>query len=40
MIVLGWVIVGNNGGVGTQEPVIAIAVGGGFDGELQRIGYL
>jgi hypothetical protein len=34
------VIVGNNGDIGTQQPVVAIAVGGRLDGELQRIGYL
>lgn len=31
---------GNNGERGTQQPVVAIAVGGRLDGEFQRIGYL
>jgi hypothetical protein len=38
MIFLRLMIDGNNGG--TQQPVVAIAVGGRLDGEFQRIGYL
>jgi hypothetical protein len=40
MILLGWVIDGNNGDMGTQQPVVAIAVGGRLDSEFQCIGYL
>jgi hypothetical protein len=31
---------GNNSERGTQQPVVAIAVGGRLDGEFQPIGYL
>ena len=31
---------GNNGERGTQQPIVAITVGGRLDGEFQRIGYL
>jgi hypothetical protein len=31
---------GDNGDGRAQQPVIAIAVGGRLDGELQRLGYL
>ena len=31
---------GDNSERGTQQPVVAIAVGGRLDGEFQRIGYL
>jgi hypothetical protein len=40
MMVLEWVIDGNNGDMGTQQPVVAIAVGGRLDSEFQCIGYL
>jgi hypothetical protein len=40
MMVLGWLIDGNNGDIGAQQSVVAIAVGGRLDGELERIGYL
>lgn len=39
-MVLEWVIDGNNGDMGTQQPVVAIAVGGRLDGKFQRLGYL
>lgn len=31
---------GNNGNVGAQQPVVAIAVGGRLERQLQRIGHL
>jgi hypothetical protein len=40
MRVLGWVIDGNNGDMGTQQAVIAIAVGGRLELKFQGIGYL
>jgi hypothetical protein len=40
MIFLGWVIGRDNSDDRAQQPVVAIAVGGRFDGKFQRIGYL
>jgi len=40
MILLGWVMDGDNGYWGSQQPIVAIAVGGRFQLKLQRIGYL
>jgi hypothetical protein len=40
MIFLRMMMDGNNSERGTQQPVVAIAVGGRLDGEFQRIGYL
>jgi hypothetical protein len=40
MTLLGWVIDRNNGDRGTQQPVIAIAVGGRLELKFQGIGYL
>jgi hypothetical protein len=31
---------GDNGDVGAQQPIVAIAVGRGLELKLQRIGYL
>ena len=31
---------GNNGGIGLQQPVVAVAVGGRLERQLQRIGHL
>ncbi len=31
---------GNNGDMGTQQRIVAIAVGGRLDGKFQRLGYL
>ena len=31
---------GDNGDVGAQQPIVAIAVGRGLEPKLQRIGYL
>jgi hypothetical protein len=40
MILLGWVIDGNNGDRGSQQRIVAIAVGGRLELEFQCIGYL
>jgi hypothetical protein len=40
MTLLGWVIDGDNGDVGAQQPIVAIAVGRGLELKLQRIGHL
>jgi len=40
MTLLGWMMDGDNGDVGAQQPIVAIAVGRGLELKLQRIGYL
>jgi hypothetical protein len=40
MTLLGWVIDGDNGDLGAQQPIVAIAIGRRFELKLQRIGHL